>query len=281
VVLGDQLSVTEWAVPLTPVPDALTEFGESAALLVIVTFPLTLPVVFGAKITFKTADWPAAIVAPDSPPPTLKPVPLTEIPDTVTLEFPVFFTVTPSSLLAPSASLPKFSVELDKERFLVTVAPVPLMLMVSVGSLPLFLMTMLPVTLPVLVGANVMVRFIVTPGPSQSGIYKLLMLNPLPLSVAPDRTSVEPPLFLSWMSWELFVPNGTEPKFALVAVAESAPNVVPFTKLGETVEQKRISRSPAMNLARPMKIDLSRRLVKRSSWENAEKLGSNELARGP
>jgi hypothetical protein len=213
----------------------LTEFGESAALLVIVTFPLTLPVVFGAKITFKTADWPAAIVAPESPPLTLNPVPLTVIPDTVTLELPVFFTVTPRSLLPPSASLPKFRLERDNEIFLTVVAPVPLKLMVNVGSLLLFLMTMLPVTLPVRVGANVMVRFIAWPEPSQSGIYRLLMLNPLPLNVALDITNVALPIFFNWMVCEFFVPTATAPKFALVAVAESP---VPFALLGENADHK-------------------------------------------
>jgi hypothetical protein len=255
------------------------EFGESAALLIIVTFPFTLPIVFGAKNTFNTADWPAAMVAPESPLAALKPVPLTVTADTVTLEFPVFLTVTPSSLLPPSASLPKFRLELDNERFLAVVVPVPLMLIVNVGSLPLFLMTMFPVTPPVLVGANVMVKLIVCPEPSQSGIYRSLILNSLPLKVALDITNVALPLFFSWMTCEFFVPTATDPKFALVAVAESVPTVA-LALPGESVDHK-INSTLAMNLKPFLQLNACWELAKWSSWENAEKMASNDLARGP
>ena len=53
--LAVQLRLTECEVLLTPVPATETEFGELVALLVIVTFPVTLPVALGAKTTFISA----------------------------------------------------------------------------------------------------------------------------------------------------------------------------------------------------------------------------------
>jgi hypothetical protein len=55
------------------------ELGELLALLVMVTPPLTLPVVFGANTTLNSAVCPAAMVVPATPLATLKPVPTTPI----------------------------------------------------------------------------------------------------------------------------------------------------------------------------------------------------------
>jgi hypothetical protein len=84
------------------VPDAETEFGVLLALLLIDTVAVRLPVDFGANITFRVADWPAAIVAPPMPLPALNPVPLTLTPDTVTLAVPVFLTATPMVFELPT-----------------------------------------------------------------------------------------------------------------------------------------------------------------------------------
>jgi hypothetical protein len=119
------------------------------------------------------------------------------IPDTITLELPVFLTVTSCALVLPTSSLPKSKLELDSERVRVAVTPVPLNGMASVGLLKLLLTTILPVLLPVVVGAKVTVRFMVTPGASHSGVYKLLILNPVPLNDALERVSIEPLVFFS------------------------------------------------------------------------------------
>lgn len=178
-------------------PDAETEFGVLLALLLIDTFPVTLPVAFGENITFKVADWPAAIVAPLTPLPALNPVPLTLTPDTVTLAFPVFFTATPMVFELPTTWLPKLMLELESESVRVVEPPLPLREMVTVGLLPLLLRTMLPVLLPVVVGAKVTVKFMVTPGAIHSGMYRLLILNPVPLNAALESTKTEPPVFFS------------------------------------------------------------------------------------
>ena len=62
-----QLSATEWLVLLTPVPETAMAGAVFVALLTTVTFPLCVPVVFGAKTMFIVADCPAASVAPLMP----------------------------------------------------------------------------------------------------------------------------------------------------------------------------------------------------------------------
>src|SRR5215469_2358468 len=195
--LGDQLSVTKCAALLTPMPKVVTEFGLLFALLLTVTLPVTLPVACGANITFMVADWPAAMVAPPMPLATLKPLPLTKTPDTVTLELPVFLMLTPSVLDFPTTSLPKLRLEVERKSVRVVELPLPFNEMVTVGLLPLLLMMIVPVLLPVVVGANDTVRFMVTPDPIHKGMYRLLISNPVPLRVALESTKVEPPVFFS------------------------------------------------------------------------------------
>ena len=159
--LAPQFKATECDVLLTPMPATETLFGEFVALLAIVTNPLTPPVVFGAKTTPNSAVWPAAIVVPLTPLLTLNPVPVVLICATVTLEFPVFLTATPSVLICPTISFPKFRLVADREMLLVAVAPLPLNANAYVGFVALLLTVMLPVTLAVDVGVNATVKLLV------------------------------------------------------------------------------------------------------------------------
>ena len=93
--------------------------------------------------------------------------------------------------------MPKLTLELESESVRVVEPPLPLREMVTVGLLPLLLMTILPVLLPVVVGAKVTVKFIVTPGAIHSGMCRSLILNPVPLNAALESTKTEPPVFFS------------------------------------------------------------------------------------
>jgi hypothetical protein len=64
--------------------------GEFEALLVNVTWPVTLPVVVGEKFMLKHVLWPADRIRGRARPLALKPVPLTFELETVTLAVPVF-----------------------------------------------------------------------------------------------------------------------------------------------------------------------------------------------
>ena len=78
----------------TPDPDSDMLVGEFVALLVIVTLPVTLPAAVGAKVTVRATDSPAVSVSVGVTPPVLKPAPDTVTCEIVTLEFPVFVSVT-------------------------------------------------------------------------------------------------------------------------------------------------------------------------------------------
>ena len=195
--LAPQLSVTECEVLLTPVPLTETEFGELVALLVIVTFPITLPVALGAKTTFNSEVCPAAIVVPRIPLSTLNPVPVTAICEIVRLEFPVFLTATPRGIDPPTTSFPKFKLDVESEMVRVALPPVPLRAMVYVGFEALLLIVTLPVTLPDAVGPNATVKLFVCEAANVRGTAMPLIVNPVPLTAALEIVKLEPPVFFN------------------------------------------------------------------------------------
>lgn len=90
----------------TPVPDTEMLAGEFVALLATLTVPETAPAVVGLNMTVKVAvSFGATVTAPMAL--AVKPVPLVVTPEIVTLEFPLFVSVTPSELLAFTLTLPK------------------------------------------------------------------------------------------------------------------------------------------------------------------------------
>ena len=87
------------------------EAGEFAALLVMVTLPVTPPVAAGAKTTFKVAVCPGVRISPLDRPLTLKPAPKKTTLEMVILEVPELVNVTFWLLLVPTLTLPKLKVE--------------------------------------------------------------------------------------------------------------------------------------------------------------------------
>ena len=90
----------------------VTADPESGTLIVealerTVTLPLTVPAEVGLKATVKLADCPAPREKGRLMPLTLKPVPLAVTPETVTLDPPVFVTVSDNVLVVPTVTLPK------------------------------------------------------------------------------------------------------------------------------------------------------------------------------
>ena len=105
--LGETQTGKAAAVCCAPVPEREMVAGELVALLLTATLPVTLPVVPGAKVTFKVADCPGASVVPEDTPLALKPAPETETPEIETLEFPEFVSVIACELLEPVFTFPK------------------------------------------------------------------------------------------------------------------------------------------------------------------------------
>jgi len=79
---------------VTPVPETAKAKLGFEPLDVIVTLPLTEPAAPGANFTVNEVVWPAFSVTGSDTPPTLKPVPVAEAADIVTLLPPEFVRVT-------------------------------------------------------------------------------------------------------------------------------------------------------------------------------------------
>lgn len=94
-------------VAAVPVPLKATALGEFGALLAIVTLPVKLPELVGAKSTLNDAVPPAAMVAGVVNPLTLKPLPLSATCEMVSAADPVFVIVKLWDLVCPSTMLPK------------------------------------------------------------------------------------------------------------------------------------------------------------------------------
>jgi hypothetical protein len=217
---------------LTPVPATASELGEFVALLTNDTVPLTLPVTFGANITFNSAVCPAAIVLPVIPVATLNPAPVTLICEIVRLELPVFFTATCKGLDPPTISFPKFRLVVPSEIVRVALAPVPLNATVYVAFALLLIVT-LPVTLPEAVGPNATEKLDVCAAASVSGAEIPPSLNPVPLTVMLEMVTLVPLLFFNWTVCEFVVPFATVPKLTLDGVVVTAPAAVTPVPLTE------------------------------------------------
>jgi len=119
--------------------------GELEALLVIFMLPVICSVLFGAKVTYRVADWPDAIVAPLKPLLMLASIPAKDICEMVKLELPVFLSVTASFSELPTVSLPKFRLVGDAVTVRVAVVPAPLRAIVSSVAPELLLKVRVPV----------------------------------------------------------------------------------------------------------------------------------------
>ena len=81
--------------------------GEPLASLVIVMFPVRLPVLVGENVTVRVAAWDALIVAGVVTPLALNPAPLGAIVEIWTAAVPVLVSVICFAELLPEATLPK------------------------------------------------------------------------------------------------------------------------------------------------------------------------------
>jgi hypothetical protein len=168
-VLAVQLSVTECVVLETPTAATLIFVGEPVALLDTATLPLTVSTCFGENVTSSVAVCPGLIVAPLTPPLVVKSAPVTLIPDTVTLELPVFFRLTANMSEFPTVTFPKLRLVGVAVSNRVAVTPVALSGTTSVLSVALLVNVTLPVTEPVVAEAKRTVQFTACPAPRLIG----------------------------------------------------------------------------------------------------------------
>jgi hypothetical protein len=163
-----------------PVPDIdMVKVGFDP-LDVIVRLPLTAPVAGGWNDTLNVALWPPARVTGAVMPLVPNPRPLVIATcDIVTLDPPVFVTVSEIVLFTPTCTFPNvklagFAVSGPDE------APVPDSGMFSVGFDPFDVMVTLPVTAPGAFGWNETVKLALCPPVKVNGAVNPLVLNPDP-----------------------------------------------------------------------------------------------------
>jgi len=145
-----------------PVPDNGTASVGFDAFEVIVTFPLTAPADVGLNETLKVALRPAASVTGVAIPLKLNPVPLAPTWEIVTLDPPVFVTVSDKVCLLPTCTLPKLRL-LGFDPSAPTETPLPESAMLKFGFELSELIVTEPFEVPVVCGAkatvNVMLWF--------------------------------------------------------------------------------------------------------------------------
>jgi hypothetical protein len=220
----------------TPVPDNGTDNVGFVALEVMVTLPLALPAVTGANVTLKVALCPAVRVAGVEIPLTEKPDPLLATFEIVSVVPPVLVTVSDSTCLLPSVTLPKLKlVGFDPRE--PAAMPVPDSGTESVGLEPFEVMVTLPLALPAETGANVTLKVALCPAVSVAGVEIPLTEKPDPLLATFETVRVEPPVLVMVSVSTCLLPSVTLPKFKLVGFAPSAPCVTPVPDNGRDSEE--------------------------------------------
>jgi hypothetical protein len=136
----------------TPVPTMLTTCGEPGALSVKVMLPVAAPFAVGVNCVLKDRLCPPVNVVGRESPLIPKPVPATVARFIVTLEFPLFVSLTLCVPLCPTITFP--NVKADGAIVKPACVPVPV-IEIAIGELEASLkIVRLPVIAPVDVGAN-------------------------------------------------------------------------------------------------------------------------------
>jgi hypothetical protein len=218
-VLGSQFSATLCELNCPPLP--ANAIDTPAALLATVTDPATLPVADGANITFNTAVCPGVTVVLAPAPLAVNPAPVTTTLEIVTFAFPVFVSVTPSELLLPTSTLPKFRLLVLALSVVVDAMPLPLVAIAS-GVLGALLTSEIePVAFPADVGANTTLNVAFWPAAMLIGNARPEVLKPAPVTFALEIVRLALPPFCNVIVCELLEPIATAGKLALVGIAAS------------------------------------------------------------
>ena len=178
------------------------------AFEVMVTLPLTAPAAVGVNETLKLMLCPAVSVTGVAIPLRLNPDPLAAAAEIVTLDPPVFVTVSDRVCLTPTCTLPKLRlVGFDPSVPATTAVPVPDRGMVKVGLDAFEVMVTLPLAAPAAVGVNETLKLVLWPAVSVTGVAIPLRLNPDPLAAAAEIVTLDPPVFVTVSDRVCFTPT--------------------------------------------------------------------------
>ncbi len=207
--LALQLRPTLCAV--VPVPESAIVWGEFDALLAIVTEPVTVPPVVGAKVTFSVALWFGVRINPAFTPESLNPAPVTLIAEIVTFELPVFFSETFCESLAFKVTFPNATLEGLAVRPAVAAAPVPVNARARGEFGALLEREIEPVTAPAAVGPNATLNDADWPGCTVNGVVRPVTLKPVPVTLYDETVNASLPPFETITGCEFVWPTVTVP----------------------------------------------------------------------
>ena len=163
-----------------PVPDnGIVNVGFEA-FDVMVTFPLAAPAEAGVNETLKVTLCPDVSVTGAAIPLRLNPVPLAPTCEIVTLDPPVFVTVSDNVCLLPTCTLPKPRL-LGFEPSAPAAIPVPDNGIVNVGFEAFDVTVTFPLAAPADVGLNETLKLALCPAANVTGAVVPLKLKPVPL----------------------------------------------------------------------------------------------------
>jgi hypothetical protein len=246
-------------VAATPPPLSAIVVGELGVLLTRETLPVADPATVGAKLTLNVVLCPAANVNGGIRPLVLKPAPETLICEMLTLELPVLVSVAVWLLLPPTFTFPKFKLVGLAISTIVAATPLPLSAIV-VGELGALLTSeMLPETLPAAAGAKAAVKLDPCPGLSVKGTIKLLVLKPLPETVACEIVKLAVPELLIVRLALLLLPIFTVPNESCCGLTETCGEACELGGEFTTPEHAPVQHIAA--IARTRTAQLNRRLL--------------------
>jgi len=167
----------------TPVPESGNVSEGFDAFDVMVTVPVALPAVCGAKPTLNVVLCEGFSVSGVVMPLRVNPVPLTAACEMLTAVPPLFVRVTLADWVAPTAMLPNDSL-VGFSDSCPAATPVPERGMLRVGFEAFDVTVSVPLTAPVAVGSKLTLKDALCPAPSVRGVVIPLILN----SVRLDET---------------------------------------------------------------------------------------------
>ena len=163
---------------------------------VMVRLPLLLPAAVGVNTALKVALCPAPTVAGRFGPVKLKPLPVADALEMVTVEPPLLVTVTATDLLLPTVTLPKLTL-LGFAMREPGVTPVPESAMLRGDPGASEAMARLPVITPPVAGANFTVNATDWFGVKVAGRDSPTTEKPVPVTVACEIVTFDPPVLVN------------------------------------------------------------------------------------
>ena len=141
-------------------------------------------------------------------------------PETVTFELPEFFRMTPSELLTPTATFPKFTLLGITVSCANGATPVPVRV-IAVGELSASLVTVkVPEEPPEEDGAKRICKVTLCPAAMEYRGVPLVMENAEPETLVWETLTAAVPVFFNVTLWVAVAPTETFPKLRLAGLAE-------------------------------------------------------------